>query len=78
MTHMIMTASNWLNDGLFSWFRVLKVRAQARVAARNTVNELSRLTDRELNDLGISRGQIRHLANKHRQDIINDNLKGWV
>jgi len=29
---------------------------------RDTVNELSRLSNRELNDLGISRGDIPHVA----------------
>jgi uncharacterized protein YjiS (DUF1127 family) len=31
---------------------------------RETVNELSRLSNRELNDLGISRGDILHVARK--------------
>lgn len=29
---------------------------------RNTFNELDRLSDRELNDLGIARGDIGHIA----------------
>lgn len=29
---------------------------------RKTVNELTRLSDRELNDLGISRGEIKNIA----------------
>lgn len=32
---------------------------------RTTVKELSQLTDRDLNDLGISRGDIRFIAKKH-------------
>jgi uncharacterized protein YjiS (DUF1127 family) len=31
---------------------------------RDTVNELSRLSTRELNDLGISRGDIHYVARK--------------
>ncbi len=31
-------------------------------AYRDTVNELGRLSNRQLNDLGISRGQIRQVA----------------
>jgi uncharacterized protein YjiS (DUF1127 family) len=31
---------------------------------RNTVNELSRLTNRELNDLGITRGDIHFVARR--------------
>jgi len=33
-----------------------------RRTVRNTINELSRLSDRELNDIGISRGQIGEVA----------------
>jgi uncharacterized protein YjiS (DUF1127 family) len=32
---------------------------------RNTVRELSQLSDRDLNDLGLSRGDIRVVARKH-------------
>ncbi|PZO76793.1 MAG: DUF1127 domain-containing protein [Mesorhizobium amorphae] len=31
---------------------------------RDTVSELSRLSNRELSDLGIARGDIRHVARK--------------
>ena len=52
---------------------------------------LSRLSDNDLNDIGISRGDIRHIAQGHYKDIMeesrdkkelvgyaNTNLKGWV
>lgn len=32
--------------------------------ARRTMNELYQLTDRELNDLGIARGEIREIAKR--------------
>jgi uncharacterized protein YjiS (DUF1127 family) len=32
---------------------------------RNTVRELSQLSDRDLSDLGIARGDIRFIAKKH-------------
>ncbi|PSC05476.1 hypothetical protein SLNSH_07750 [Alsobacter soli] len=32
---------------------------------RTTVRELSQLTDRDLSDLGIARGDIRFIAKKH-------------
>ena len=32
---------------------------------RITIRELSQLSDRDLNDLGISRGEIRFVAKKH-------------
>jgi uncharacterized protein YjiS (DUF1127 family) len=32
---------------------------------RATVRELSQLSDRDLNDLGINRGEIRYIAKRH-------------
>jgi uncharacterized protein YjiS (DUF1127 family) len=37
-------------------------RYRAWLRYRTTVNELSRLSDRELNDVGISRSEIEHTA----------------
>ena len=58
---------------------------QLAKAIRQTENELRRLTDAELNDIGIARGDIYSIA---RQDIdmkkshliapFNPNLKGFV
>jgi len=54
---------------------------------RSTINELSRLTDHELNDIGIGRGDIWSIAHedasfKRAADLegmdINPNLKGWA
>ncbi|MEN8709889.1 MAG: DUF1127 domain-containing protein [Paracoccaceae bacterium] len=39
-------------------------KAQRRAAYKKTVNELSALTDRELNDLGIARTEIAAIAAK--------------
>lgn len=68
-----------------------QTRHEAKSARKSTINELSRLSDYDLNDIGISRGDIRHIAQKHYKDIIeeneakkrlytysNVNLKGWV
>lgn len=68
-----------------------QTRHEAKSARKSTINELSRLSDYDLNDIGISRGDIRHIAQKHYKDIIeenkakervytysNGNLKGWV
>ncbi len=74
MTTLVANTFGWSSN----WLRTLRVKMQARKAARNTVKELSRLTDYELNDIGMSRGEIRHIANKHYNDILNENLKGWV
>jgi uncharacterized protein YjiS (DUF1127 family) len=40
-------------------------RARAFFRYRETVRELSKLSDRELDDLGISRGDIASIAAKH-------------
>ena len=49
---------------------------------RNTFNELSRLTDRELADIGIARGDIKNVARGDPEyRLVSDynlNLKGWV
>ena len=56
-----------------------------RREARATFKTLHKLTDRELNDIGISRGDIRSIANdtweeNNRRDNVrmNPNLKGFV
>jgi len=44
-----------------------------------TVRELEKLSNRELADMGIYRGEIRRIAKEHSdRSEINDNLQGWV
>jgi uncharacterized protein YjiS (DUF1127 family) len=45
---------------------------------RQSLNELSKLTDRELNDIGIGRGDIYRVAKGDKSYQVNHNLKGWV
>ena len=51
-------------------------------AYRNTYNQLQRLTDRELADIGIARGDIKNVARGDQSFKLvsdyNQNLKGWV
>lgn len=42
----------------------LAKRLRRWASYRNTVRELSQLTDRDLHDLGIARGEIRFVAKK--------------
>ena len=56
----------------------LKLRLKARRVANSTVKELQELTDKELNDIGIARCNIGFIAEKHYNEVINSNLKGWV
>ena len=74
MTTLVANTFAWP----FRWLRVLAVKAQAAKARRATIAELSALKDYELNDIGISRGEIRNLAKQHYNDVVNANLKGWV
>ena len=74
MTTLVANTFAWP----FRWLRVLAVKAQAARAARATVNELSALSNADLNDIGLSRGEIRNLAKQHYDDVVNANLKGWV
>ncbi len=43
----------------------LKKNIRRWARERNTIRELSQLSDRDLADLGISRGEIRFVAKKH-------------
>lgn len=81
MTQAVLTVAGWMSPALMEvlyFFRGIKVKWQARRLANNTINELSKLTDRELNDMGLHRGAIRGLAKEHYDEIVNKNLKGWV
>jgi uncharacterized protein YjiS (DUF1127 family) len=74
-----------MTQTLKSFFKKLINDYQMAKAVRQTENELRKLTDAELNDIGISRGDIYSIA---RQDIdmkkshliapFNPNLKGFV
>lgn len=43
-------------------FSVISSQLNTWRSVRSTVRELNRLTDRELNDLGINRGDVQHVA----------------
>ena len=74
-----------MTQTLKSFFKKLINDYQMAKAVRQTENELRKLTDAELNDIGIARGDIYSIA---RQDTdmkqshliapFNPNLKGFV
>jgi uncharacterized protein YjiS (DUF1127 family) len=74
-----------MTQTLKNFFKKLINNYQMAKAIRETENELRKLTDAELNDIGISRGDIYSIA---RQDVdmkqshliapFNPNLKGFV
>ena len=85
MTQLVLTAANWLNlDGIANLLRQWKTNRAQKAMYRKTRNELSRLTDHDLRDLGISRSDIESIARGTFHDDritkveTNSNLKGWV
>ena len=63
MTNLILTASNRLNLGFITdaYMTVLR-RIERRTSVKNTIKELNKLSDRELDDMGICRGMIVEIA----------------
>jgi len=81
MTQHVLTAAGWLTEGmhgLFFWFKSIGVRYQAYQLKKQTMNELYKCSDRELNDMGLHRGAIAGLAQQHYEQVVNEILKGWV
>lgn len=83
MTQYVLAAASWLDfSGLTDWFRSLKAKIEYRRRVRSTIKELSALTDYELNDIGIARGDIWAIAHEDKSfkrfTDTNENLKGWV
>lgn len=82
MTALIMTADTIGLRKLASWFKRLNAQLEHNRKVRSTIKELSALTDRELNDIGISRGDIWSIAHEDKSfkrfTDTNSNLRGWV
>ena len=83
MTTLIATANIFGMTGLANWFKDLANELQRRRNIKHTIKQLSALSNHELNDIGIARGDIWHIANtsypkgKTVADV-NRNLRGWV
>ena len=81
MTSLIMTADKIGLHSVAEWFRKLQENMKRERLARQTIKELSRLSDHELNDLGIARGEIwsiAHSTEEWNKRTVNANLRGWV
>lgn len=61
---------------MLQFIKNLKARLERYSQVKATIKELSSLTDKELRDIGIGRGEIRSIAEESFP--INSNLKGWV
>jgi uncharacterized protein YjiS (DUF1127 family) len=70
-------------NSIVNWFKNLNAERQRQKNIRETIKQLSSLSNHELNDIGIARGDIWHIANtsypkgKTVADV-NRNLRGWV
>jgi len=82
MTSLIMTADKIGLPSLAGWFKKLSAQLEHNRKVRSTIKELSKLSDRELNDIGIARGDIYAIAHEDpsykRFAETNKNLEGWV
>ena len=81
MTSLTMTADKIGLTGMANWFKKLAAKYQQHRLAQTTIRELSRLSDRELNDMGLTRGDIysvAHGTSDHARAVVNKNLEGWV
>ena len=83
MTTLIATANTFGLTGLAGWFKKLDAKLTHQSKVRATIKELSKLSDAELRDIGIGRGDIYAIANEayldnHDKIEHNVNLRGWV
>jgi uncharacterized protein YjiS (DUF1127 family) len=63
MTQLVLTASEWLNISSFlDLIDDLKRRMKLRKLQKETIKELSSLSDKDLSDIGIARSQIKSIA----------------
>jgi len=63
MTQLVLTASEWLNiTPLVDFIRELQKRIKLKKLQKETIKELNSLSDRDLNDIGIARSQIKSIA----------------
>ena len=75
MTQAILAAHSYSTRAIETIIEALKAFSQHRAnrkMIRETEKELHKLTDYELADIGLSRGEIYHVARS------NENLRGWV
>ena len=91
MTQLVLLQANYLLSPIsdliqtiLRFFSKLGAIAETKSAIRQTERELGRLSDYELADIGLSRGDIHYIA--RQKPIVatvinckqNTNLKGWV
>lgn len=69
-------------EGLIDFIKRVKQNRDRNKDIKITIKELQALTNRELSDLGISRGEIYSVAHRSADEVYgvssNKNLSGWV
>ena len=72
-------------NGIANFFKRLGAEYKRRKNIRQTIIELSKLTNHELTDIGLSRGDIKYIAHQSYPKALrgeaveaNRNLQGWV
>ena len=85
MTQHILVLSNYLRnpiEGLVSLLKDWNAGYQRNKKVKQTIRELQSLSNAELNDIGIGRGDIYAIAHgdpDHKRSAqTNVNLRGWV
>jgi uncharacterized protein YjiS (DUF1127 family) len=85
MTQHILAINNYLRNPIEGFLQFLKNwnrGYQQRKAIKRTIRELNELSDAELNDIGLGRGDIYSVAHgdpHHKKSAqVNHNLEGWV
>lgn len=81
MTSLVMAGGNFSLKSIAQFFVSLNEKRIHRNQVRETIKQLSALSDRELNDMGLTRGDIYSVAHGTadlRAVRENANLRGWV
>lgn len=70
-------------NGIANWFKKQNAEMKRRKLIRHTIKELNQLSNRELNDIGLTRCDIWHIANSSYPkgttvSSVTRNVRGWA
>mgnify|MGYP000048937919 FL=1 len=72
MNQLILTQANFLQkaiSGLFDLFKDIRTSRKEISEAKQTIRELNKLSDADLTDIGLCRGDIWNVAHHKHDDI---------
>ena len=72
MTQLILLQANFLQNAvkaLFVLFKDLRTSRKENSEAKDTIRELNKLSDADLTDIGLCRGDIGNVAHHKHDDI---------